>query len=90
MDNLYGPSRQETLYLVYMNCFRLYSTMHCFALYTVLTVMTSRNYVADIQFALTDYYCYSPLFLTVLVRTTYQPQTFACFPFLGTVVYPCL
>jgi len=29
-----------------------YSTMHCFALYTVLTVITFTNYVADIIFAL--------------------------------------
>jgi len=61
--------------------------MHCFALYTVLTVIVRSNYVADIQLALTDY-CYSPLFLTVLVRTTYQLQIFACFPLLRTVITP--
>ena len=64
-----------------------YSTMHCSALYTVLTVIISSNYVADIRFALSEY-CYSPLFLTVLVRTTYQLKIFACFPFLRTIVLP--
>jgi len=61
--------------------------MYCSALYIVLIVITSSNYVADIQFALTDY-CYSPLFLTVLVRTTYQLKIFACFPLLRTVISP--
>ena len=28
------------------------------------------------------------LFLTVLVRTTYQLKIFACFPFLRTVILP--
>jgi len=61
--------------------------MLCSALYTVLTVIICSNYVADIRFALTDYY-YSPLFLTVLVRTTYQLKIFACFPFLRIVISP--
>jgi len=78
---------KKNAYLVYMNCFRLHSTMHCFALYTVLTVIVSSNYVADIRFALSVYY-YSPLFLTVLARTTYQLKIFACFPFLTTVILP--
>jgi len=61
--------------------------MHCSALYTVLTVIISSNYVADIRFALSEYCC-SPLFLTVLVRTTYQLKIFACFPFLRIVILP--
>ena len=62
--------------------------MHCFALYTVLIIIICSNYVADIRFALTHYYCYSLLFLTVLVRTTYQLKIFACFPFLRTIALP--
>jgi len=61
--------------------------MHCSALFAVLTVITSSNYVADIRFALFEY-CYSPLFLIILVRTTYQLKIFACFPLLRTVVLP--
>jgi len=61
--------------------------MHCFALYIVLTVIICSNYVADNPFTLYNNY-YSPLFLTVLVRTTYQLQIFACFPFLRIIVLP--
>jgi len=62
--------------------------MHCSALYTVLTVIISSNYFADTQFAL-YVYCYSPLFLTALVRTTYQLKTIRMFfPFLRTIILP--
>ena len=64
-----------------------HSTMHRFALYTVLTVILCSIYIADNPFTLYDHY-YSPLFLTLLVRTTYQLKIVACFPFLRTVVLP--
>ena len=88
MDNLYGPSRQETCISCLHELLQTIFNDALFALYTVLIVIICSNYVADIRFALTDYYCYSPLFLTVLVRTTYQLKIFACFPFLRIVILP--